>query len=159
MLSLVRGSLLQDDLTEQFLIFLTNYSFPVETGDPAWFDPLLEKWADSLTQSDLEENNNSLTVFIRELFLITNETCIEYLSQDQALLIIKNITPVFAYLFEKTAYYESEAKISYFKKELLRTQNTLEKLDSSKSGFIAVAAHELKTPLTLVEGYTAMLLD
>ena len=107
----------------------------------------------------LKKTLNSLTVFIRELFLITNETCIEYLSQDQALLMIKNITPVFAYLFEKTAYYESEAKISYFKKELLRTQNTLEKLDSSKSGFIAVAAHELKTPLTLVEGYTAMLLD
>ncbi len=158
-LSLVRGSLLQDDLTEQFLIFFNQLQLSIETGDPAWLDPLLEKWAYSLTQSDLEENNNSLTVFVRELFLITNETCIEYLSQDQALMIIKNINPVFAYIFEKTAYFESEAKISYFKKELLRTQNTLEKLDSSKSGFIAVAAHELKTPLTLIEGYTAMLLD
>lgn len=158
-LSLVRGSLLQDDLTEQFLNFFNQLQLSIETGDPAWLDPLLEKWAYSLTQSDLEDNSNSLTVFVRELFLITNETCIEYLSQDQALIIIKNITPVFAYIFEKAAYFESEAKISYFKKELLKTQNTLEKLDSSKSGFIAVAAHELKTPLTLVEGYTAMLLD
>jgi signal transduction histidine kinase len=30
-------------------------------------------------------------------------------------------------------------------------------LDKSKSDFIAVAAHELKTPLTLIEGYTNML--
>lgn len=158
-LSLVRGSIPQDDLTEQFLNFFTQLQLSIETGDPAWFDPLLEKWADSLTQSDLEENKNSLTAFVKELLLITNETCIEYLSQDQALIIIKNLLPIFAYLFEKTAYFETEAKISYFKKDLLNTKNSLEKLDSTKSGFIAVAAHELKTPLTLVEGYTAMLLD
>jgi signal transduction histidine kinase len=40
---------------------------------------------------------------------------------------------------------------------LKQVQQTLEKLDRSKSDFIAVAAHELKTPLTLIEGYTAML--
>jgi signal transduction histidine kinase len=34
---------------------------------------------------------------------------------------------------------------------------SLEKLDKSKSDFIAVAAHELKTPLTLIEGYASML--
>ena len=36
---------------------------------------------------------------------------------------------------------------------------TLERLDKSKSDFISVAAHELKTPLTLIEGYAAMLRD
>jgi signal transduction histidine kinase len=36
------------------------------------------------------------------------------------------------------------------------TNNTLERLDRSKSDFIAVAAHELKTPLTLIDGYSSM---
>jgi signal transduction histidine kinase len=33
----------------------------------------------------------------------------------------------------------------------------LERLDKTKSDFIAIAAHELKTPLTLIEGYSGML--
>jgi signal transduction histidine kinase len=41
--------------------------------------------------------------------------------------------------------------------ELEKATEELEKLDKSKSDFIAVAAHELKTPLTLIEGYTSML--
>jgi signal transduction histidine kinase len=42
---------------------------------------------------------------------------------------------------------------------LEQTRQTLEKLDKSKSDFIAVAAHELKTPLTLIEGYASMLVE
>jgi len=38
-------------------------------------------------------------------------------------------------------------------------QKKMEQLDRSKSSFIAVAAHELKTPLTLIEGYTSMIRD
>src|SRR5512143_248714 len=38
-------------------------------------------------------------------------------------------------------------------------QKKMEQLDRSKSNFIAVAAHELKTPLTLIEGYTSMIRD
>jgi signal transduction histidine kinase len=91
--------------------------------------------------------------------LSTHNTCIEYLPQDQALIIINSLLPVFAYIFEKTAYFETRAKVNYYKKELEKNQATLKMLDKTKSGFIAVAAHELKTPLTLVEGYTAMLRD
>ncbi len=50
-----------------------------------------------------------------------------------------------------------EAKVSHLSAQLEQTRQNLEKLDKSKSDFIAVAAHELKTPLTLIEGYTAML--
>ncbi|MEW6094620.1 MAG: HAMP domain-containing sensor histidine kinase, partial [Chloroflexota bacterium] len=42
---------------------------------------------------------------------------------------------------------------------LVDMQTKLERLDRSKSSFISVAAHELKTPLTLVEGYTTMMRD
>jgi signal transduction histidine kinase len=65
--------------------------------------------------------------------------------------------PAFAYAFERAAFYEMQARVSYISKQLEKAQQTLEKLDRSKSDFIAVAAHELKTPLTLIEGYTAML--
>lgn len=41
--------------------------------------------------------------------------------------------------------------------ELERTRSQLEKLDRTKSRFISIAAHELKTPLTLIQGYTDIL--
>ena len=39
------------------------------------------------------------------------------------------------------------------------SQFLLRRLEKSKSNFISIAAHELKTPLTLIEGYAAMLPD
>lgn len=41
--------------------------------------------------------------------------------------------------------------------ELARVNQDLAKLNKKKSDFIAIAAHELKTPLTLIRGYTEML--
>jgi signal transduction histidine kinase len=41
--------------------------------------------------------------------------------------------------------------------ELEHTRSRLEKLDQTKSRFISIAAHELKTPLTLIQGYSDIL--
>jgi len=41
--------------------------------------------------------------------------------------------------------------------ELEQTQWRLEKLDRTKSDFISIAAHELKTPLTIIQGYSDLL--
>lgn len=41
--------------------------------------------------------------------------------------------------------------------ELERTRHRLEILDQTKSRFISIAAHELKTPLTLIQGYSDIL--
>ena len=39
----------------------------------------------------------------------------------------------------------------------IRIRQQMERLEETKNNFIAVAAHELKTPLTILEGYTNML--
>ncbi|PKO18328.1 MAG: hypothetical protein CVU39_02510 [Chloroflexi bacterium HGW-Chloroflexi-10] len=158
-LSLARGSQVKEDLTDQFELFFNQLQQSIETGDPGWFDPLLNTWAASLTQSDLEGELNTLTQFVKELMLITHSLCIEILTAEQAVILLDGLLPIYAYILEKSAFYETEAKVGYVTKQLEQVRTTLEKLDRSKSGFIAVAAHELKTPLTLVDGYTAMLRD
>jgi signal transduction histidine kinase len=50
-------------------------------------------------------------------------------------------------------------RVDHISIELEAAHNVLERLDKSKSDFIAIAAHELKTPLTLIEGYSAMLTE
>jgi signal transduction histidine kinase len=49
--------------------------------------------------------------------------------------------------------------VAHISNELGKTQEKLQQLDRNKSKFISVAAHELKTPLTLIEGYTSMMVD
>jgi signal transduction histidine kinase len=81
----------------------------------------------------------------------------ERLNGPQALQLMTALTPAFMHAFERAASLEMQARVGYISSQLAQAQQTLERLDRSKSDFIAVAAHELKTPLTLIEGYTAML--
>ena len=73
--------------------------------------------------------------------------------------VIGTIIPVFSFAYLKAAKYEIVAHSGYINNQLKETQQALERLDRSKSDFIAVAAHELKTPLTLIEGYASMLCE
>jgi signal transduction histidine kinase len=52
---------------------------------------------------------------------------------------------------------ETDALYEDTRSELALARVDIERLNQSKSNFIGVAAHELKTPLTLIEGYTNML--
>jgi signal transduction histidine kinase len=156
-LTLAKGAGVREDLRAQLDRFFDLLEQAVITGDPAWLDSVLSVWATSLTQSDLESGQSNLSQFIKMIMLQTYQVCRETMDDSQALDLITAISPVFAYCFEKASFYEMQVRVNYVSNQLKSVQGTLERLDRSKSDFIAVAAHELKTPLTLVEGYTAML--
>ncbi len=54
---------------------------------------------------------------------------------------------------------QAEQKVMSYATELARANRKLARLEQAKSDFISIAAHELKTPLTIVQGYVDMLLD
>jgi len=157
--SMAKAANIREDLRAQLDHFFSLLEEAVETGDSAWLDPVLNTWAASLTQSDLEANQSNLLEFLREIMIITNDVCRQTLDSDQSLELITALIPHFAYCFDRAAFSEMQVRVSYVSNQLKQVQQSLEKLDRSKSDFIAVAAHELKTPLTLVEGYAAMLRD
>ncbi len=51
------------------------------------------------------------------------------------------------------------AEITHLNQHLDATNQKLERLDKTKSDFINIASHELKTPLTLIHGYANLLVD
>jgi signal transduction histidine kinase len=51
------------------------------------------------------------------------------------------------------------AELQKTNEELAKANQDLEHLDKTKSDFISIAAHELKTPLTLIQGYTNIMRD
>lgn len=156
-LQLAHGSNLRENLRSQLSLFYTALEQAVESGDPEWLEPVISVWATSLTESDLKTGTSDLTIFIRELMQVTNQTCRDALDESQAIELILALTPIWGHIFQKITEFEVEVKVHYVTEQLARVQQALEKLDRSKSDFISVAAHELKTPLTLVDGYTAIL--
>ncbi|TLN28259.1 HAMP domain-containing histidine kinase [bacterium] len=155
--SLARGAGLREDLRSQLDQFFNLLEEAVDTGDPAWLDSVIEIWATSLTQTDLEGGTSNLTRFMGELMIQTQEVCRETLDEAQALTLMGALLPCFSHAYEKTAQAEMQVKMAFLSNELADVRLSLEKLDRSKSDFISVAAHELRTPLTLIEGYAAML--
>ena len=79
------------------------------------------------------------------------------LSPDSANRLMAAYLPIVYYSYEEVARHETLVRIGYYSARLEKVSSELSRLDRSKSHFIAVAAHELKTPLTLIEGYSAML--
>lgn len=74
----------------------------------------------------------------------------------QAAIAIENAT-----LYEEARQFNAklEEEVARQTKELRDANVKLKKLDESKSEFISIASHQLRTPLTVVKGYVSMILE
>lgn len=157
--TIARGEDVRANFEKELEHFYSLLEQALTTGDPAWLDSILSSWAGSPTQSDLEKGTNNVTLLLSTMISVTNEVARENLKDHQALDLLTELIPIYTYLLDKAARLEMETRVNYISKELFNVQRELEKLDRTKSNFISVAAHELKTPLTLIEGYTTMMRD
>jgi signal transduction histidine kinase len=157
--SLARGAGVRENFQEQLERFYGLMIHAIETGDPAWMDPILYDWSSAPTQSDLREGEKNISAVLNRMLMITFDLAREDLTGPDAMELMGAILPIFTFSLEKVARYEMETRVAFISNELSGIQNKLERLDRSKSNFISVAAHELKTPLTLIEGYTTMMHD
>jgi len=157
--SLARGLGVRENFHSQLNRFFELLEQALVSGDPSWLDPILFEWATSRTQTDLQEGERNVAQLLNLVITFSLEIARETLENEAALELLSALMPLYLHAIEKVARYESESRVNYVSNELVSLKSKLEKLDKSKSNFIAVAAHELKTPLTLIEGYTAMIGD
>lgn len=107
---------------------------------------------DLVASNELDKKETSS----REIILLFDMVCDcaqRELPLDQSNQLIAELFPVLAYSMQ----YVHKTEFRSFLERVNKEQSALEKLDKSKSDFISIAAHELKTPLTLIEGYTGMM--
>jgi len=156
---LARGESVRESFVEQLNEYYDLMQQAILTGDPSWLNKLLDNWAEARTQSELEQQEASLLPILNKILMTTQEVASELLEPRQALDLFEAILPLYVYAFDYTTQRETRLHVEHVSKELEDVRLSLERLDKSKSDFIAVAAHELKTPLTLIEGYAAMLRD
>src|SRR5512141_1254746 len=157
--SLARGTDAREAFGHELQQFFDALERAMSSGNPAWLDPVLLEWTSSPTLTDLQHKKNNVAELLNKFIAITGDVAIEKLPEEDALDLLTTVTPIYTYALEKIALVETEARVDYVSAELTKVQRKLERLDQSKSDFISVAAHELKTPLTLIEGYASMLRD
>ncbi len=155
--ALARESEARQLLSPQLERLLDNLEQAIASDNPAWLDPILLEWMASSTLAELQQKGSNIANLLQQVIATTNEVILESLPVEEALELLSALTPLYAYAMEKVVRLQMEARLAYISAELVEAQKKLERLDRSKSNFISVAAHELKTPLTLVEGYAAML--
>lgn len=157
--TLARGSGVRESFVVELERFYDLMMQAVITGDSAWLEPVLYDWARSPTETDLNQGQYHVAFLMNRIMSLTIEVARETLNEQDALDYIATVIPVFSYGLEVVSRYEMETRLTHIATEMSDVQKKMEQLDRSKSGFIAVAAHELKTPLTLIEGYASMIRD
>jgi len=156
---LARGMEVRAGFEEQLSRFFDLLEQSVTTGDPAWMDSILLDWAKSSTETDLEEGLYHVSFLINRMIALTIQVAREALTKQQALDLLAAVIPIYTYGLGVVARYEMETRVEHISSEMAKVQKQMQRVDKSKSAFISVAAHELKTPLTLIEGYTSMIED
>ena len=156
---LARGSGVRENFEQELARFFNLMEQAIVTGDPSWLDPILYDWASAPTESDLAEGQHNLPTILSRSNALTFDVAKEVLSPEDAIELLSATSAIYSYALSKAAHFEADTRVSYVTNELNSIQHKLEQLDKTKSNFISVAAHELKTPLTLIEGYTAMMAD
>lgn len=156
---MARGMEIRTDFEEQLARFFDLLEQAVTTGDPAWMDSILLDWAKSSTETDLEDEPYHVSFLINRMIALTIQVSREALSKQEALDLLAAVIPVYTYGLEVVARYEMETRVAHISNEMDKVQKEMERVDRSKSTFISVAAHELKTPITLIEGYASMMED
>ena len=156
---LARGMEVRAGFEEQLSRFFDLLEQSVTTGDPAWMDAILLDWAKSSTESELEEGLYHVSFLINHMIALTIKVANEELTKQQALDLLAAVIPVFTYGIGVVARYEMETRVAHISSEMEKVQKQMERVDKSKSAFISVAAHEFKTPITLIEGYASMMED
>lgn len=156
---MARGMEVRADFEEQLGRFFDLLEQSITTGDPAWMDSILLDWAKSSTETDLEEEPYQISFLINRMIALTIQVARETLTKQQTLDLLAAVIPIYTYGLEVVARYEMETRVAHISREMEKVQKQMERVDKSKSAFISVAAHELKTPLTLIEGYASMMED
>lgn len=128
----------------------------VETLDASPLNLMLQDWIKDRSAPTDGEFERFMPVLLK-LRQVTADLAVERKASSQALSLIVHLNKVMDDAATFLGEQEIDAALADVSKELESAQSELKKLDKSKSDFISVAAHELKTPLTLIEGYANML--
>ena len=154
---LAQGEMVRENFLGQLNRFFDLLVLSIEKNDPTQIETLLMEWVDAPTGTDVNQLQSSLSPILSSIFVLTHDIACAELTAPEALEVVGAVLPVYAHSLEYVSAQEMQRQVGHTLKELDQATGALSRLEKSKSDFISIAAHELKTPLTLIEGYASML--
>ena len=123
---------------------------------PAVLDTVMQHWNQENDRADPPKGTwvNAMTVIREEIWA----SIVSEFSPAKALTHLRAIESFLAHAIAVAAPLDQQHGIHKLQEELQRANERFTLLEESKSDFISIAAHELKTPLTLIEGYANMMM-
>jgi signal transduction histidine kinase len=142
--------------TVEFEQLYQSLCLALETGRYAALDDSIS----TLTRAGREHGYplNDLLLILHSLKNEIWQAIIAAFAADEALNYLRSIDALFQTALSYQARVYADLAQRELSSELAQTRRRLEQLDQTKSRFISIAAHELKTPLTLIQGYSDMLI-
>jgi len=119
----------------------------------------------AITRRDLWDFKLILTELVTFLILFVLFLDIFNGFENTETVVFKSATFLFATIFSVLLVrgvikeLESKRRIEAMADQLAVAHRRLREIDAEKSDFVSIATHQLRSPLTLIKGYTSMLLE
>ncbi len=146
------GMLVDEDDIIEFLVMLAMYAGSL----PELQLNAVQGWAITSVGQDAPRAYDWLTL-LRVLKEEIGKCLDKKFPPKQAFLYWRMVDDVLTYAIIEASQLASDMVRADLLEQLVRLRKQQAEFEHSKSSFIAVAAHELKTPLTILEGYANML--
>ncbi len=143
----------------ELMQFYDHLVSAVSSGDSSSLEQFADQWVEALTETDVQDREAQVGEICTRLFDLLYELGRELLAPQDVILLYQRMVPIQVRVTTYVQLQEMERRVAALQAQAELAQQELQRLDESKSRFISVAAHELKTPLTLIDGYASMLRD
>lgn len=156
---LTKTSGIRPSLEKQLFSLLNAMEETALLADETALDHILTNWVTQYTEADIPQVILDLSDFLYAIQTacqqVIQKHCGTFDFDEQNFSL--SISDLFFHAQKRLMRIGFEKYVEQQSKTAAEIQAMLEKLDQSKSNFISIAAHELKTPLTIIEGYMMML--
>ena len=142
------------DLLDDFFDIMVE---AIDTRNPKVSNSVVKRWIDDDLPAELLGEKISVVQFLRQLMQATYITCQTFLSGHRLTSIYENVVTFFAHTFQFASETEVKSRIENADLNLSAIEKDSQRLELSKSAFIEITAHELRTPISLIKGYSWML--
>jgi signal transduction histidine kinase len=161
-LGILEGDPLQRTLSESSLKrFYQSLNDVLLTSDWNPYESYVDKWLGDLRygQEDVDFEtylDKSLVSLLHTFEGALFSAAHSEVTEPEALGLLEKLEPVFFRMVSYAAFRESRIQLELASEKQQKVNQAIDALNESRSRFITLATQELRTPLTLIEGYMAL---